>query len=97
MVYWAGNKLGTTWPKKADKTDITKRDEKAPANTTSRECFIAMMAAIKNVLSPISDTMIIKNESIKPCCGVVCDDVEGDMMSGEPSSSRYVFPARLGS
>lgn len=42
------------------------RAEMAPKNTVSRECFIAMMAAMKNVLSPISDTMITDKDAKKP-------------------------------
>ena len=35
----------------------------APKNTNQRECFIANIAAIKNVLSPISDTIMTDNEA----------------------------------
>lgn len=42
------------------------RAEMAPKNTVSRECFMAMMAAMKNVLSPISDTMITDKDAKKP-------------------------------
>ena len=31
------------------------------------ECLIAMMAAMKKVLSPISDTMITDIDAAKPC------------------------------
>ena len=37
----------------------------AAEKTTSRGCFIAISAAIKKVLSPISEKMIIVNERIK--------------------------------
>ena len=40
--------------------------EIAPINTVSRECFIDIIAAIKNVLSPISETTIIEREAKNP-------------------------------
>lgn len=36
----------------------------APANTIKRGCRIAMIAAIKNVLSPNSDTTITDNDAM---------------------------------
>ena len=41
-----------------DKTVIKARAKIAPVKTISREWRIAMIAAIKNVLSPSSETMI---------------------------------------
>lgn len=38
------------------------KEEKAAAKTTKRECFMAIIAAIKNVLSPISETIIMSKE-----------------------------------
>lgn len=61
-MYCLGTKLGKTWPKNADRTDMMAKEEKAAANTTNRECFMAIIAAIKKVLSPISDTMIMSKE-----------------------------------
>jgi len=43
------------------------RAEIAPPNTVRRGCLIAMMAAIKKVLSPSSETTIIEREAIKAC------------------------------
>ena len=37
----------------------------APINTVSRECVMAIMAAIKKVLSPSSDTIITDSEAMK--------------------------------
>ena len=34
--------------------------------TTARECFMAMIAAMKNVLSPISDARIMPHDFRKP-------------------------------
>lgn len=47
-------------------TVIAVRADIAPRNTVSRECFIAMIAAMKNVLSPISETMITENVAMNP-------------------------------
>ena len=38
----------------------------APANTTEREYFIARIQAIKNVLSPISLTMMTAKLAVRP-------------------------------
>ena len=38
----------------------------APVKTNSFECCMAKMAAMKNVLSPISEMMIMLREAIKP-------------------------------
>lgn len=40
-------------------------DVALPVRTTPRECFIAMTAAMKNVLSPNSDTRIMISEEKK--------------------------------
>ena len=45
------------------------RAVKAAEKTISRGCFIAIRAAIKNVLSPISEKMIIVRERTKECNG----------------------------
>lgn len=58
----------------------------AAEKTTLRGCRIAMSAAIKNVLSPNSDIMIIVNENKKECSGA---DVNPDGESAsEPSKSK---------
>ena len=44
---------------------MTARAESAPRNTTTLECLIAIIAAIKNVLSPSSDTTITDREATK--------------------------------
>lgn len=41
---------------------MTKRADTQPRNTLRRELFIARIAAMKNVLSPNSDTKVILNE-----------------------------------
>ena len=53
-------------PIATDKTVITASASKAAANIVTREYFIAIIAAIKNVLSPNSDTKMTDNEAIKP-------------------------------
>lgn len=45
---------------------MTTSDPKAPANTVIRGCRIASIAAIKNVLSPISEKMIIAKDRARP-------------------------------
>jgi hypothetical protein len=52
-----------TFPIAALNTLITNKLAKAPPNTVSRGCRVAMIAAIKNVLSPISETRI----KVKDC------------------------------
>ena len=42
---------------------------KAAENTTKRGCFIAINAAMRKVLSPISEKMIIVRERTKECNG----------------------------
>ena len=46
-----------------DITVMIKRAAIAPPNTTSRECRIAIIAAMKKVLSPNSETMITDNDA----------------------------------
>ena len=49
------------------------RAVKAAEKTTSRGCFIAISAAMRNVLSPISENMIIVRESTKECKGCIIE------------------------
>lgn len=46
-----------------DKTVIKASADIAPAKTVVLGCLIAIIAAIKNVLSPISETRITENEA----------------------------------
>lgn len=46
-----------------DSTVIKPKAEIAPTKTVSRGCLIAIMAAMKNVLSPNSDTIITENDA----------------------------------
>lgn len=48
-----------------DKTVIKANAKMAPANTVRRGCLMAIIAAIKNVLSPISDTRITDKAAAK--------------------------------
>lgn len=57
--------------------DMSKRDPKAPAKTTIRGWRIARMAAIKKVLSPISENMIIMNERTSTSAEASERDVKG--------------------
>lgn len=53
-------------PIPTESTVITARAIKAPEKIVSRLYFIAMMAAMKNVLSPISDTKMTENDDRNP-------------------------------
>jgi hypothetical protein len=55
---------GTACPRKAERTVITIRAEKAAEKTSSRGCRIAINAATRNVLSPISENIIIVKDSM---------------------------------
>ena len=48
-----------------DKTVISHNEAIAAMNTIRRECLMAMMAAMKNVLSPSSETRITDKDAIK--------------------------------
>ena len=45
---------------------MTTNARMAPLNTTTLECLIAMMAAMKKVLSPNSETMMTESDATKP-------------------------------
>lgn len=57
-----GIKLGTAWPRTAERTVMTKSAEKAAEKTRRRSCFMAIKAAMRKVLSPISETRIMVRE-----------------------------------
>lgn len=48
-----------------ESTVINTSAEMAPRNTVRRECFMAMIAAMKNVLSPISETIMTDSDATK--------------------------------
>ena len=50
-----------------DITCIRARADMAPANTVRRECLIDMIADMKKVLSPSSDTTITDNVAMNAC------------------------------
>lgn len=52
---------------KPDKIVISARAVIAPMNTVNLGCFIAIIAAMKNVLSPNSDTTMTDKEAMKAC------------------------------
>lgn len=80
-----GTKVGTAWPKTADKTVMTSKAEKAAEKTTRRGCRIAIRAATRNVLSPISEKIIMVNDRISECNGEIISlassgsDTEGEL------------------
>lgn len=74
--------MGTAWPRTADKIDITIKDANAAVNTTTRGCFIAMRAAMRNVLSPISENRIMIKERVKECHGeLIVPDISSSSSS----------------
>jgi len=58
----------------------------AAENTTPRGCRIAINAAIRNVLSPNSEIIIIINENTKACTGDDPNPVE--LSVSDPSKSN---------
>ena len=58
LVTNLGMKVVTTQPSKAERMVIRKRADRAARKTVSLLFLIARMAAMKKVLSPISDTKI---------------------------------------
>jgi hypothetical protein len=50
--------------------DMTTREPNAPQNTTMRGWRMARMAAIRKVLSPISEAMIMKKEFMSAWTGL---------------------------
>lgn len=65
LVYRLGINVGTAWPRTAERMVITINAENAAEKTTMRGCFIAINAAIKKVLSPISENMIMVKDKTK--------------------------------
>ena len=63
-VYFLGMTV-VAYPSTAERTVIKPSANIAPVNTTNLECLIDMMAAIKNVLSPSSETMMTDKEATK--------------------------------
>ena len=58
-------RAGTACPRTAESTVITMSAEKAAEKTSSRGSRMAINAATRNVLSPISEKIIIVNASMK--------------------------------
>ncbi|KAH3669348.1 hypothetical protein OGAPHI_001469 [Ogataea philodendri] len=58
-VNLCGIRAGNAWPTTPESTVISTRAANAAENTTALGCFIAMSAATRNVLSPISLTTIM--------------------------------------
>ena len=56
----------TAHPNAAESAVITASAPTAPANTLARDCVIAITAAMKNVLSPISFAPIMTADLTKP-------------------------------
>lgn len=68
-----GMRVGTACPSTAERIVIAISAVKAAEKTTKRGFFIAIKAAMRKVLSPISEKMIIARESTKECNGWMMD------------------------
>ena len=66
-------RVGTAWPSTADRIVMAMSAVKAAEKTTRRGCFIAIKAAMRKVLSPISEKMIIVRERTKECNGWIME------------------------
>lgn len=66
-----GISVGTAWPRTAERIVMAIRAVKAAEKTRKRGCFMAMRAAIRKVLSPISENMIIVKERRKEWRGCI--------------------------
>lgn len=64
-----GIRVGTAWPRTAERIVMAMRAVKAAEKTSRRGCFMAISAAIRKVLSPISENTIIVKERRKECRG----------------------------
>jgi len=53
-------------PMNTERAVITAKASKAPENTINLDSFMAMIAAMKNVLSPSSETKITDKDDKKP-------------------------------
>jgi len=86
----SGISVGTAWPRTAERTVITKRAEKAALKTRRRSCFIAMRAAIKKVLSPISEKRIMVRERRKEWRGWIIPSFPSSSMLANFDGSLVV-------
>ena len=62
LVNVLGISVGIYCPNRAERTVMTISAEKAAEKTSKRGCLMAIRAATRNVLSPISETTIMVNE-----------------------------------
>lgn len=60
-----GIKVGTAWPRRAERTVMRANAQAAAEKTTTRGCLMAIRAATRKVLSPISERTIIVNETTR--------------------------------
>ena len=83
---WGLLRWGTAWPSAALRTVMMRREAKAAEKTTPLGCLIAINAAIKNVLSPNSEMIIMAKEKKKAWTGEETRP-DGDVVS-DPSKSN---------
>lgn len=79
----SGMRVGTAWPRTAERTVMTISAENAAEKTTRRGWRMAISAATRNVLSPISEKMIIIKESMKEWKGWMTPPASPSSMSPE--------------
>lgn len=65
-----------------DKTVIKAKADIAPTKTISLGCLIAIIAAMKNVLSPISETRMTLRLATKACKNPTFSTIVPDVVSG---------------
>jgi len=66
-VHFRGMSVGSRWPIAADRMDMTTREPNAPAKTSIRGWRMARMAAMRKVLSPISEMRIMEKDWTRAC------------------------------
>lgn len=64
-----GMRVGTAWPSKAERTVMVTSAEKAAVKTSILSWRMAMSAATRKVLSPISEKSIMVKERRRECMG----------------------------
>lgn len=74
-----------------DKTVISPNAKIAPLNIVILGCFIAIMAAIKKVLSPNSETIITEKLAMKACMNVTSLTMDGLAEFMPSGSSFFIF------
>ena len=88
-----GINVGTACPRTAERIVIVIKAEKAAEKTSIRSCFIAIRAAMRNVLSPTSENRIMVRERTKEWKGCIRPSVSSSGRSylGEDFEFGFVM------